>query len=357
MSALPKIESFGSTSAGEAVVRAVLENNLGMRVAILSYGGLIQKIELPNADGAATNVVLGFGALDAYERDGSFFGALIGRYANRILDARIVVDGAEHILDRNDKFGAVHGGSVGFDKRVWSMEAAPSTDSCAVELGLLSPDGDNGFPGNLTVTARYELLRESNTLRMTAEARTDAATVVNLTGHSYFNLAGEGSGTVLDHELQIEADHYLPVDERLVPTGEFAPVEGTPFDFREARRIGERIREGHEQLLLGQGYDHNYVLRRGSGAPRLARAARLSDPASGRRLDVWTIEPGLDVYTGNFLTGSVAGTGGRVYRQGDAIALEPEHFTNSPHMPEFPTVLLRPGEVYRTHTEYRFGQR
>jgi aldose 1-epimerase len=356
MSALPKIELFGSTSSGEAVVRAVLENNLGMRVTILSYGGLLQKIELPNADGTATNVVLGYSTLEAYERGEYFFGALIGRYANRILDARIVVDGKEHILDRNDKFGTVHGGSTGFDKRVWSMEAVPSTDSCAVELGLLSPDGDNGFPGNLTVTVRYELLNEGNTLRMTAEARTDATTVVNLTGHSYFNLSGEGSGTVLDHELLIEAEHFLSVDERLVPTGEFTPVEGTPFDFREPKRIGERIREGHEQLLLGQGYDHNYVLRRGSGAPRLARAARLSDPASGRSLEVWTTEPGLDVYTGNFLTGSVAGTSGRVYRQGDAIALEPEHFTNSPHMPEFPKVLLRPGEVYRTHTEYRFGK-
>jgi aldose 1-epimerase len=357
MTALPKIEPFGSTASGEDVARAVLENSLGMRVTILSYGGLIQKIELPNADGTVTNVVLGYPTLEAYERGGYFFGALIGRYANRILDARIVVNEKEYALDRNDPFGTVHGGTTGFDKRGWSMKAAVSTDACAVELELVSPDGDNGFPGNLTVTARYELLDDSNTLRMTAEARTDATTVVNLTGHSYFNLSGEGSGTVLDHELLIEAEHFLSVDERLVPTGEFTPVEGTPFDFREPKRIGERIREGHPQLLLGQGYDHNYVLLRGDAAPGLARAARLADPASGRSLEVWTTEPGLDVYTGNFLNGSVAGTSGRVYRQGDAIALEPEHFTNSPNMPEFPSTVLEPGDVYRTQTEYRFGHR
>ncbi|MBQ9918512.1 MAG: galactose mutarotase [Microbacterium sp.] len=353
MSAGICIEDFGVTASGATVQRALLRNDVGASVAILSYGGTIQRIDLPGDDGP-TNVVLGYATLAEYEACTTYFGAFVGRYANRIADAGFGLDGIRFELDRNDDFGTVHGGSAGFDRRVWQMREVGTPDGVAVELRLQSPDGDSGFPGTLDVVVRYVLARDAPTLRWEARARTDAATVVNLTGHSYFQLAGEGKGSVLDHVLQIDADAYLPVDERLLPTGEFAPVEGSPFDFREPTRIGERIRDAHEQLLRGQGYDHNYVLRPGGG--ELRRAARLTDPASARWLEVWTTEPGLDVYTGNFLDGSDVGPRGRIYRQGDGIALEPEHFTDSPNRPHFPSTVLRPGEVYRTATEYRFGR-
>lgn len=349
-----EIDQFGTTRDGVDVHRAVLTNARGCRVAILSYGGVIQTLEVPDRAGALTNVALGFGSFGPYETDSPYFGAIIGRFANRIRDARFTLDGVEHVLDRNDEYGCVHGGATGFHARVWTMTPTADADGVGVRLELLSPDGDNGFPGNLNVAVDYRLLDAADHLQITYRATTDAATVVNLTGHSYLNLAGEGSGSVLDHLLQVDADAYLPVDDALVPTGEVATVAGTPFDFRTPHRIGERIRTSHAQLVAGRGYDHNFVLR-ANAEDELRRAARVEEPAGGRTLEVWTTEPGIDVYSGNFLDAGLVGTGGRIYRQGDAIALEPEHFTDSPNRPEFPSTVLRPGEEYLSRTEYRFG--
>ncbi|MCV7254321.1 galactose mutarotase [Mycobacterium hackensackense] len=349
------IQEFGVTADGTQVHRGILENETGMRVVILSFGGIIQRLEVPGNDGDTANVVLGYDELSSYEADEYYLGAIVGRCANRILDGSFTLGGVTYQLDRNDPFGTMHGGSASVDKRVWTMEAVDTPHACGLELTITSCDGDNGFPGNVTITARYELLRDANVLRLGFEATTDAPTIVNMTGHSYFNLAGEGSGSAGEHLLTVDADAYLPVTAELVPTGQFEQVDGTPFDFRAPRRISERIRTGHEQLRLGRGYDHNFVLRKPLDGSRFARAAHLVEPESGRALEVWTTEPGLDVYTGNFLDASVVGAGGRIYRQGDAIALEPEHFADSPNRPEFPSVELHPGEVYRSRTEYRFG--
>ena len=355
MNCRSEISEFGTTSDGDVVHRAVMENRGGLRVAILSFGGIIQSLEVPGRDGTTDNVVLGFDALHRYETDDSYLGAIVGRCANRILHGSFTLDGVTYQLDRNDTFGTMHGGSTSIDKRVWAMDVVDGPDSCGLRLTIVSRDGDNGFPGNVTITATYELPHDDNVLRLGFEATTDAPTVVNLTGHSYFNLAGEGSGSVGDHVLTVDADAYLPVTTELVPTGSVEPVSGTPFDFRAPWPIAERIRHGNEQLRLGRGYDHNFVLRKPRDGSSFARAARLEEPTSGRAMEVWTTEPGLDVYTGNFLDGSIVGAGGRSYRQGDAIALEPEHFADSPNQPEFPSVELRPGELYRSRTEYRFG--
>jgi aldose 1-epimerase len=354
MTGCTQMHPFGVTRDGSPVQRAVLGNRHGMRVSILSFGGIVQALEVPARDGASGNVVLGFDDIRHYESDTAYLGAIVGRYANRIHNATFELDGVTYRLDRNDEFGTVHGGTASLDKRVWAMETTDSAEARGVRLTIDSRHGDNGFPGNVRITARYELLCERNVLRLSLEATTDAPTVVNLTGHSYFNLAGEGSGSVGEHLLKIEADAYLPVTPSLVPSGEFAPVEGTPFDFRELRPIDERIRSGDEQLRLGRGYDHNFVLRKCCGSDSFTRAAQLVEPRTGRVLEVWTTEPGLDVYTGNFLDGSLIGRGGRIYRQGDAIALEPEQFADAPNQPQFPSVVLHPRETYRSITEYRF---
>ena len=355
MSSGSSVHEFGVTAGGTKVHRGILENETGMRVAILSFGGIIQRLEVPGRDGASANVVLGYDELHGYESDDAYFGAIVGRCANRILNGSFTLDGITYQLDLNDPFGTMHGGGASLDKRVWAMRTVDSPHAHGLELTIASLDGDNGFPGNVIITARYELLREHNVLRLGFEATTDAPTIMNLTGHSYFNLAGEGSGSAGEHILTVDADAYLPVTEELVPTGQIEPVDGTPFDFRAPHPISQRIRTGHEQLRLGRGYDHNFVLRKPTDGTDFARAAHLLEPESGRVLEVWTTEPGLDVYTGNFLDASVVGAGGRIYRQGDAIALEPEHFADSPNRPEFPSVELRPGEVYRSRTEYRFG--
>lgn len=348
------IDVFGKTRDGALVHRATLDNGHGLTVSVLSYGGVIQELLAPGADGRQDNVVLGFDRLESYESESPYFGAIIGRYANRIRDGKFVLDGAVAQVGVNDPFGSVHGGVVGFDKKIWDLQPL-AEPRIGVRLTYLSPDGEEGFPGNLSVAVEYSLDAADNVLRVDYVATTDKPTVVNLTNHSYFNLAGEGSGSALGHELQVAADSFLPVDARLLPIGTPARVEGTPFDFRSPRVIGDRIRDGHEQLKLGNGYDHNYVLTKRADDGDVQFAARLVDPASRRSLEVWTTEPGLDVYTGNFLDGSIVGTSGRAYRQGDAIALEPEHFTDSPNIPAFPSTTLRPGDTYVSATEYRFG--
>jgi aldose 1-epimerase len=356
------VEPFGSAPDGTPVERWTL-NNGEMTVRVLTYGGVIQTLEVPDADGEMENVVLGFADLAGYVSDEDpYFGSLIGRYGNRIAGGTFDLDGETYQLPLNDGPNTLHGGPEGFDDRVWAATPVGDDDVAALQLELVSPDGDQGFPGTLTTTVTYTLDDDSR-LTVHYEATTDAPTVVNLTQHTYWNLAGEGSGTIYDHELQINASGYTPVDETLIPTGEIAPVEGTPFDFREPTAIGERIRDNDQQLLYGQGYDHNWALDRTDNGARegsdsedaLEKAAVLHDPASGRTLTITTTEPGLQFYSGNFLDGTLVGTSGRIYRQSDGLALETQHFPDSPNQPDFPSTVLRPGEVYDSTTVFELS--
>jgi len=353
------VEPFGTTPDGTEVERWTLSNG-DTTMRVLTYGGVIQTLEVPDAEGEVENVVLGFADLDGYvSEDDPYFGSLIGRYGNRIAEGRFTLDGETYQLPLNDGPNTLHGGPVGFSERVWTATDVSDDELAALQLELVSEDGDQGFPGTLTTTVTYILDAESR-LVVHYQATTDAPTVVNLTQHTYWNLAGEGSGDVYDHELQLNASGYTPVDETLIPTGEVAPVEGTPFDFREPTAIGERIREADQQLLYGQGYDHNWALdRTDDGAQEgsdsedaLEEAAVLHDPDSGRTLTISTTEPGIQFYSGNFLDGTLVGTGGGIYRQGDGLALETQHFPDSPNQPDFPSTVLRPGEEYDSTTVF-----
>ena len=353
------VEPFGATPDGTAVERWTLSNG-DTTMRVLTFGGVIQTLEVPDADGQVDNVVLGYPDLEGYYTEGDpYFGALIGRYGNRIADGRFTLDGVTYQLPLNDGPNTLHGGPGGFSERVWTATDVSDDDVAALQLQLISANGDQGFPGTLTTTVTYRLDAESR-LTVHYEATTDAPTVVNLTQHTYWNLAGEGSGDVYDHELQLNASGFTPVDETLIPTGEIAPVEGTPFDFREPTPIGARIRVADQQLLYGQGYDHNWVLDREDDGARegsdseddLEEAAVLHDPDSGRTLTISTTEPGIQFYSGNFLNGTLVGTGGGVYRQGDGLALETQHFPDSPNQPDFPSTVLRPGEVYDSTTVF-----
>jgi aldose 1-epimerase len=356
------VEPFGTTPDGTDVERWTLTNG-EMTVRVLTYGGVIQTLEVPDEDGEVENVVLGFEDLAGYVSDDDpYFGSLIGRYGNRIAGGTFELDGETYELPLNNGPNTLHGGPDGFDDRVWTATPTGDDDVAALQLELVSPDGDQGFPGTLTVTVTYTLDADSR-LAVHYEATTDAPTVVNLTQHTYWNLAGDGSGTIYDHELQIDASGYTPVDETLIPTGEIAPVEDTPFDFREPTAIGERIRDNDQQLLYGQGYDHNWVLDRSDNGSRegsdsedaLEEAAVLHDPDSGRTLTITTTEPGLQFYSGNFLDGTLVGTSDRIYRQGDGLALETQHFPDSPNQPDFPSTVLRPGEVYDSTTVFELS--
>ncbi|MFG3506721.1 aldose epimerase family protein [Streptomyces sp. NPDC047821] len=347
----PVRERFGTLADGTAVHRWTLRNG-GTRLKVLSYGGIVQSLEVPDRHGRYANVSLGFDDLDAYVSSSPFFGALIGRYGNRIAGGRFTLDGREHRLSVNDGPNSLHGGARGFDKRVWDVE--PFTDRTGVGLVLryVSADGEMGYPGTLRVTVTYTLTPRGE-WRVDYAATTDRATVVNLTNHTYYNLAGEGGGDVLGHELRLAASRYTPTDATLIPTGELAPVAGTPFDFRSGKPIGEDIRTAHPQLVLAQGYDHNWVLDKGATARPLP-VATLRDPGSGRTMTIATTEPGVQFYSGNFLDGTLAGPSGRTYRQGDGLCLETQHFPDSPNRPEFPSTVLRPGATYRSTTVHRF---
>jgi aldose 1-epimerase len=356
------VEPFGSTPDGTDVERWTLTNG-DMTVRVLTYGGVIQTLEVPDEDGEVENVVLGFEDLAGYVSDDDpYFGSLIGRYGNRIAGGTFELDGETYELPLNNGPNTLHGGPDGFDDRVWTATSIGDDDVAGLELELVSPDGDQGFPGTLTATVTYTLDADSR-LTVHYEATTDAPTVVNLTQHTYWNLAGEGSGTIYDHELQIDASGYTPVDETLIPTGEIASVEDTPFDFRESTAIGERIRDNDQQLLYGQGYDHNWALDRSDNGARegsdsedaLEEAAVLHDPDSGRTLTITTTEPGLQFYSGNFLDGTLVGTSDRIYRQGDGLALETQHFPDSPNQPDFPSTVLRPDEVYDSTTVFELS--
>ena len=356
------VEPFGEAPDGTDVERWTLTNG-DTTMRVLTYGGVIQTLEVPDAAGEVENVVLGYADLEGYVIEGDpYFGSLIGRYGNRIAGGRFALDGEAYQLPLNNGPNTLHGGPGGFSERVWTATDVSDAEVAALQLELVSDDGDQGFPGTLTTTVTYTLDAESR-LTVHYEATTDAPTVVNLTQHTYWNLAGEGSGDVYDHELQLNASGYTPVDETLIPTGEVAPVEGTPFDFREPTAIGARIREADQQLLYGQGYDHNWALDREDDGARegsdsedaLEEAAVLHDPDSGRTLTISTTEPGIQFYSGNFLDGTLVGTGGGVYRQGDGLALETQHFPDSPNQPDFPSTVLRPGEVYDSTTVFELS--
>jgi aldose 1-epimerase len=346
--------NFGTTQDGKPVDLYTMTNRHGMTVKFISYGGIITEIDAPDRRARPANVVLGFKTLREYETKNPFFGALVGRYANRIAKGRFELDGASYQLAVNNGPNALHGGVKGFDKQVWEVQAEPPKGpEASATLTYVSRDGEENYPGTLTLHVTYTLT-ETNELRIHFRATTDKDTVVNFTNHSYFNLGGDGSGSVEDERISIAADRYTPVDAGLIPTGELAPVAGTPLDFRRPVAIGARLRAADEQMLRGHGYDFNWVLNGGVTAqPRLV--ARASDPKSGRLLECLTTEPGLQLYTSNFLDGSIAGAAGTIYRQTEAFTFETQHFPDSPNHPEFPTTELKPGQTFDSTTVFRFS--
>ncbi|HKW32012.1 MAG TPA: aldose epimerase family protein [Candidatus Acidoferrum sp.] len=348
-----KKSSFGKSPDGEAVDLYTLTNKNGVEVGITTYGGSVVTFKVPDRNGKLGDIVLGFDSVDGYVNNTSYIGALIGRYGNRIGHAQFTLDGKTYTLAKNNGENTLHGGTKGFNKAVWTVKEIPTKDGQALELTYLSKDGEEGFPGNLHVRVVYTL-EDSNALRIDYSATSDKDTVVNLTNHSYFNLAGPGSGDILGHVMMIDADKFTPVDSGLIPTGELRDVAGTPFDFRKPTEIGARVNSDEGQIKLGGGYDHNFVLNRMQGAP-ISLAARVVEPKTGRVMEVWTTEPGVQFYTGNFLDGSLKGKGGVSYTKRSAFCLETQHFPDSPNKPEFPSTELKPGERYHTTTIYKFS--
>jgi aldose 1-epimerase len=344
--------SFGTTKDGDSVSLYKLTNPKGMSVEITNYGGIITSIVVPDRQGKFADVVLGFDSLDGYLGRHPYFGAIVGRYGNRIANGKFSIGPDTFTLAKNDGENALHGGLRGFDKVVWSANGFTEKESRGVELKYTSKDGEEGYPGDLYVTVRYTLT-DGNELRIEYSAMTTMPTVLNLTNHSYFNLAGQGEGDILNHEVTINADRFTPVNSVLIPTGQLQSVTGTPFDFTKPLAIGARINADHEQIKLGGGYDHNFVLN-GRG---MRLVAEVVEPKSGRAIEVRTTQPGMQFYTGNFLDGTIRGKQGKVYNRRYGFCMETQHFPDSPNQPAFPSTLLRPGEQYLAQTSYTFSNR
>ncbi len=344
-----KRETFGRAD----IDLYTLTNANGVEVQITTYGGIVVSMKVPDRQGKFEDVVLGSDKLETYLKPpNAFLGALVGRYANRIAKGRFTLNGKEYVLAVNNGENHLHGGIKGFDKVVWKAKPLKTRTGTALELMYLSHDGEEGYPGNLSVNVLYTLTNK-NELKIDYSATTDKDTIVNLTNHSYFNLAGAGNGNILNHELMINADRFTPTDAGAIPTGELRNVKGTSFDFTRMTAIGARIGDADEQLKLGHGYDHNFVLNGRSGT--LRQAAKVYEPTSGRLMEVWTTEPGVQLYTGNYLDGTFQGMGGKVYNQRYGFCLETQHFPDSPNRPSFPSTVLRKGARYRSTTIYRFS--
>ena len=344
--------SHGKMPDGRAIDIVTMRNRSGIEMTVLTYGGVIATLRTPDRTGASDDIVLGFDDLASYADKSPYFGCLIGRYGNRIAKGRFMLDGKEYTLATNNGANHLHGGLKGWDKAVWLAEPSQDAKGVSVLLTHTSADGDEGYPGTVKARVRYTLT-EDNRLIVDYEATTDKPTVINLTQHSYFNLAGAKAADILGHQLRLNAASYTPVDDGLIPTGEIAPVAGTPFDFQTITPIGARINGDHQQLVRGKGYDHNFVLaRKGAG---LEEAAHVIEPTTGRTMTISTTEPGIQFYSGNFLDGTLKGKGGRVYPHRSGFCLETQHYPDSPNQPKFPTTVLKPGETYKTQTVFRFG--
>jgi aldose 1-epimerase len=344
-----RVQSFDKMPDGTEVSLYTLKNKNGIEMSVMNYGGIITKLLVPDRNGNLEDVVLGYDSLSGYMKSNPYFGALIGRYGNRIAGGKFSIDGKQYKITTNDGPNHLHGGAFGFDKVYWTIE--PQTDSSSLKMTYVSKNGEEGYPGTLTAEVIY-ILNDSNELVIDYKATTDAKTIVNLTQHSYFNLGGPESKDILRHKLLILADAYLPVDKTLIPTGEIRPVKNTPFDFLSGQEIGSRINEQDEQLKLGKGYDHCWVLN--GEANKMRKVAELSDSTSGRVMEVFTTEPGIQFYSGNFLDGTLKGKQGKVYEFRTGLCLETQHYPDSPNKPAFPSVFLEPGVTYRTTTKYKF---
>ena len=345
-------QPFG-TRDGRPVTLYKLTNSHGVEVHAMNYGGIILSIRVPDRKGQFADIVLGHETMEGYVPNPPYLGAIVGRYANRIANGSFTLDGKTYTLPKNDGPNTLHGGTTRtFDKVVWDGE--PLKDQTGVAFSYLSKDGEEGFPGNLKVKVTYTLT-DGNALIIDYEATTDKATPINVSQHSYFNLKGEGNGEILDHEIMINADRFTPVDKNLIPTGELRPVKGTPLDFTKSTKMGARIDDNYEQLVLGHGYDHNFVLNDKPDQNGLKLAARVHESTSGRVLEVWTTQPGIQFYTGNFLDGTVTGKQGHVYKRRYGFCLETQHFPDSPNHPKFPTTILKPGETFHQKTVFKFS--
>ncbi len=354
MAADAKRESFGALSDGTAVEAVTLTNGKGMSARVITLGAILHSLKVPDRNGVADEVTLGYDTAAEYLAKPNYFGASIGRYGNRIKDGKFSLDGRSYQLETNNNTNHLHGGVTGFDKKMWTVDSMKNGLEASVTMRYVSADGEGGYPGQLTVLATYSL-NESNELKVSYRATTTKPTVVNLTNHAFFNMAGESAKTdILDQKLTLHASRMTPVDATLIPTGQLRPVEGTPFDFRTPTAIGANIRDGRdEQLVIGQGFDHNFVIDGAAG--KLRPAARLEDPVSGRVMDLLVAAPAVQVYTGNFLDGSIVGRGGRVYRQSDGICLEPQTYPDAPNQPSFPSARLDPGQTYDNSFVFRFS--
>jgi aldose 1-epimerase len=345
-------QPFG-THDGRPVTLFTLTNAHGVEVRAMNYGGIIVSIRVPDRKGQLADIVLGHDTAEGYMPNPPYIGAIVGRYANRVANGTFTLDGKTYTLPKNDGPNTLHGGTTRtFDKVLWDGEALKG--KAGVAFSFLSKDGEEGFPGNVKVKVTYTLT-DANELEINYEATTDKSTPINLSQHSYFNLAGEGTSDILNHEIMINADRFTPVDKNLIPTGELRPVKGTPFDFTTSTRVGARIDDSYDQIVLGHGYDHNWVINRKSKDDGLVLAARVYEPTTGRVLEVSTTQPGVQFYTGNFLDGTVTGKQGHVYKRRYGLCLETQHFPDSPNHPDFPTTILKPGETFHQKTVFKFS--